>query len=215
MDKRMRSRILALGMVGTTMFSAGAMLYLQDRSAMAQDKPTAADLLDRASKRYQEQQYAEAKKLLQDIDRGQLPENQRGQLDDLIKKTDDALTAAQPTNALFDNAKSAADSGDLAQASKLYKLVTQSPNASADLKQDARVQLALVQEKQKQVAPQMKALLADAIAAYDQGRLDEAQSALNTVEKSGADLGWQDNAKPEKYQRLIAESVPWPSIKPR
>ena len=51
----------------------------------------------------------------------------------------------------------------------------------------------------------MKSLLADAIQLYDQGKLDEAQTALYTVEKSGADLGWQDNAKPEKYQRLIAE----------
>jgi type II secretory pathway component GspD/PulD (secretin) len=205
LNKRLRSRVLGLGMVGTTLLGAGSILHVQERTALAQDKPAATELLDRASKRFSEQQYAEAKKLLQDIDRGQLPEAQRGQLDDLIKKTDDALAAAQPTNAIFDNAKSAADNGDLAQAAKLYTLVGNSPNATPELKQNAKIQLALVQEKQKQMVPQMKALLADAIKAYDQGRLDEAQTALYTVSKSGADLGWQDNAKPEKYQRLIAE----------
>ncbi len=80
-----------------------------------------------------------------------------------------------------------------------------SPNAPADVKQNASIQLALVRAKQKDKAPAMKALLVQAEKACEEGRLDEAQNALYTIESTGADLGWQDNAKPAQLQRQIAE----------
>ena len=88
----------------------------------------------------------------------------------------------------------------------LYESVFQNANASTEVKQNARVQLELVHATQKQKAPAMKALLNDAIAAYEAGRLDEAQNALYTIESVGTEtLDWQDASKPAKYERLIAE----------
>ena len=48
-------------------------------------------------------------------------------------------------------------------------------------------------------------LLHQAEDSYNQGKLDEAQSALATVQNVGADLGWQDNARPAALQQKIDE----------
>lgn len=204
MNKRLRSRVLAIGVVSSSLFAAGVMLY-DTLPARAQEKPTPVEILERGSKLYKEQQYQEAKKVLLEIDPAQLPEAERVKRDDLIKQTDLALAKSAPSTETFDSAKAALDAGQLAQANKLYEAVASSPNATPELKQNARIQLELVKQKQKDKAPSMKALLKDAIAAYDAGRLDDAQNALNTIAASGSDLGWADNGKPAKYQKLINE----------
>ena len=216
MKKRLRSRVLAVGMVGcSALAGAGAVLLLQSQDQLhaqdktAPDKPTAAEALKRGQALLDQQQYAEAKKVLQDVDPAQLPEEQRGQLAQLKLQVDSAMAASSSSSTAFDNGKAALESGQLAQAAKLFSSVVDSPNAPANLKQNASIQLALVREKQKEKAPAMKALLVDAQKAFDEGRLDEAQNALYTIEATGfapgSDLGWQDSAKPAQLQRKIAE----------
>ena len=70
LNKRLRSRVLALGMVGTTLLGAGSILYVQDRAAQAQDKPAAAEsAIGRGESALSaDQQYAQARKLLEDIE---------------------------------------------------------------------------------------------------------------------------------------------------
>ncbi len=204
MNKRIRSRVLAAGMVSSTVLGLGAFPFLQ-QSLTAQDKPTAADQLDRAGRLYDDKQYSEAKKVLLDIDPAQLPEDQRTKLADLIKNTDVALSKAQGASAAFDQAQSDLDAQKLVAANAGFQGVIDDPTASPDLKDKAKIQQALVKKEQADKAPQMKELLSQAEGLYDQGKLDEAQSAVNTVLATGSDLGWQDNAKPAQLQQKIAD----------
>ncbi|HUO08550.1 MAG TPA: hypothetical protein VM008_09650 [Phycisphaerae bacterium] len=204
MNKRIRSRVLAAGMVSSTVLGLGGFPFLQ-QALLAQDKPTAADQLDRASRLYDDKQYAEAKKVLLDIDPAQLPEDQRTKLADLIKNTDVALSKAQGASATFDQAQADLDAGKLVAANAAFQNVIDDTTASADLKDKAKIQQALVKKVQADKAPQMKELLAQAQNLFDAGKLDEAQNAVNTILATGSDLGWQDNAKPAQLQQKIAD----------
>ena len=55
----------------------GSLGLLCTQVAMAQDKPSAAESLERGTRLYDQKQYAEAKKILVDVDPAQLPEDQR------------------------------------------------------------------------------------------------------------------------------------------
>src|ERR1035437_6004880 len=55
LNKRLRSRVLAASMVSSTLLGAGGLLAPQ--FLMAQDKPSAAELLDRGSRLYDQKQY--------------------------------------------------------------------------------------------------------------------------------------------------------------
>ncbi|MGN6367331.1 MAG: hypothetical protein ACTHN5_03630 [Phycisphaerae bacterium] len=191
-------------MVSSTVLGLGAFPFLQ-QALTAQDKPTAADQLERAGRLYDDKQYGEAKKVLLDIDPAQLPEDQRTKLADLIKNTDMALSKAQGASAAFDQAQSDLDAGKLVAAKAGFQGVIDDPTASGDLKDKAKIQQALVKKEQADKAPQMKELLSQAESLYGEGKLDEAQSAVNTVLATGSDLGWQDNAKPAQLQQKIAD----------
>ncbi len=204
MNKRIRSRVLAAGVASSAIFGLGAIPFLQS-AAFAQDKPSAADQLDRGSRLYDQKQYAEAKKVLLDIDPAQLPEDQRGKLTDLTKNIDTELAKAQGANGGFDAAQANLDGDKLAAAATGFQGVIDDPTASSDLKDKAKIQLALVKQKQADKAPQMKELLTQAQSLYDAGKLDEAQNAVGTVIATGSDLGWQDNAKPAQLQQKIAD----------
>lgn len=203
MKKRLGSRVVAVGLFTSTVLAASTAIYAP--SVQAQDKPAAGQLLERGNKLYREQQFHEAKTVLLDIDPTQLTDTQRTEREELLKQTDLALAKAAPSNETFDSAKAALDTGKLSQARHLYEAVAKSPNATPELKQNARIQLELVKEKQKEQAPAMKALLKDAIKAYDEGRLDDAQNAINTINTTGSDLGIWDSGKPAKYQKKIDE----------
>ncbi len=202
MNKRIRSRVLAASIVSSTLLGSGGLLFPQ-RSLRAQDRPTATELLDRGSRLYDQKNYTDAKKILTDIDPAQLPEDQRAKLSDLVTKTDVALAQAMGPNGALDAAQANLDADKLAAAATGFQAIIDSPNAPADVKEKAKIQLALVKQKQADKAPAMKELLAQAQSLYDQGKLDEAQNALNTVQTVGADLGWDNNAKPALLQQRI------------
>lgn len=208
MKKRLRSRVLAVGMVGTTLLGAGSMLvYVQDRPVHAQDKPAATELLNRGERLFQEQQFPEAKAVLGDIAASDLPEDQRARLAKLTVEVDAALAKSVKTSDAFDNAKAAMEAGQLAHAAKLFSAVAASPDAPAQVKKNATLQLALVREKQKEKAPAMRALLAEVPGAISAGRLDEAANALYQIESVGAEatLGPKDEGKIALYRREIAQ----------
>lgn len=196
MKKRLCSRLLTVAVLSSGFFGA---------SAIAQDKPSAADLLDRGQRLYTQQQFTEAKKILLEIDPAQLPEDQRGKLTKLLADTDTALSKSDVSSSAFDAAQKNLDDGKLVDAAKGFEAIANDASAAPAVKEKAKIQLTLVKEKQKAAAPQMKALLAEAEGLYDAGKLDEAQNALNTIEATGADLGWQDNAKPAALSKKIAE----------
>ena len=164
MNKRIRSRVLAAGMVSSTVLGLGAFPFLQ-QSLTAQDKPTAADQLARAGRLYDDKQYGEAKKVLLDIDPAQLPEDQRTKLADLIKNTDVALSKTQGASTTFDQAQADLDAGRLVAANAGFQGVIDDATAPGDLKDKAKIQQALVKKEQADKAPQMKELLAQARVA--------------------------------------------------
>ncbi len=192
------------GVASSALFGVGALPSLQ-QSLCAQDKPTAAEQLDRGARLFDQKQYTEAKKVLLDIDPAQLPEDQRTKLTDLLKNTDVELAKAQGANGTFDGAQANLDGDKLAAAATGFQSVIDDSTASSDLKDKAKIQLALVKQKQADKAPQMKELLAQAESLYQAGKLDEAQNAVATVIATGSDLGWQDNAKPAQLQQKIAD----------
>jgi type II secretory pathway component GspD/PulD (secretin) len=177
---------------------------LSGARAFGQDRPSAAQLLDRGSRLYEDKQYAEAKKLLLDIDPAQLPEDQRTKLNDLLKNTDIQI-AKSSTSGGFDEAQAALDADHYAAAAQGFQGVLDSPSAPQDVKDKAKIQLALVRQKQAEKVPQMRELLNQAESLYNEGKLDEAQNALNTVQNTGADLGWRDNARPAALAAKISE----------
>ena len=203
MNKRIRSRVLAAGVASSALFGLGALL--PPAKPVHWDKPTAAEQLDRGARLFDQKQYAEAKKVLLDIDPAQLPEDQRTKLTDLMKNTDVELAKSQGANGTFDGAQANLDGDKLAAAASGFQSVIDDTTASSDLKDKAKIQLALVKQKQADKAPQMKELLAQADSLYQAGKLDEAQNALATVVATGSDLGWQDNAKPAQLQQKIAD----------
>ncbi len=217
MNKRIRSRVLVAGVASSTLLGLGAFPFLQ-QAISAQDKPTASEQLTRGQRLFDQKQYADAKKILLDIDPTQLPEDQRATLTALLKNTDTELSKAQGSNGPFDAAQANLDGDKLAAAAIGFQSVIDDSNAPSDLKDKAKIQLALVRQKQADKAPQMKELLAQAQGLYDQGKLDEAQNAVDTVVASGSDLGWQDNAKPAQLQQKIADrraalgSAPAPAV---
>src|SRR5689334_20531647 len=86
LNKRLRSRVLAASMVSSTLLGSGGLL--SNQVLLAQDRPTAAQELDRGARLYDQKQYGEAKRVLVEIDPAQLPEDQRNKLADLIKNAD-------------------------------------------------------------------------------------------------------------------------------
>lgn len=110
-----------------------------------------------------------------------------------------------PTKVSLESARQANAAGRLAQASLQFQAVADDASQSDATRQQARIELALVREQQQTKIPQMKALLADAQAAYEAGRYPDAAVALDSVEAVGADLGWQDNAKPAHLRQLLAQ----------
>ena len=76
----------------------------------------------------------------------------------------------------------------LAAAASGFQAIVDDANAPADVKDKAKIQLALVKEKQAAKAPQMKELLNQAEKLYKEGKLDEASNALTTIQATGADL---------------------------
>ena len=92
MKKRLRSRILALALVGSSLCTAGVVLYAQEKPRQARSFWIAVQKL------YEQKQYEEAKKVLLDINPDQLPEDQRAKRDELLKQTDLALAITAPSN---------------------------------------------------------------------------------------------------------------------
>lgn len=200
MKKRIRSRVLAAGMVSST-FVVGTGLW--GSSAFAQDRPSASEQLDRGSRLYDQKQYSEAKKILLDIDPAQLPEDQRAKLTDLLKNTDIQISKGAAPSASYDDAQAALSDGKYGQAIAGFQAVIDSKDTPADVKDKAKIQLALAQKQAADKAPQMKALLNQAEDLYNQGKLDDAQNALTTVRDSGVDLGWQDAPRVAQLQQKI------------
>ncbi|HVS71216.1 MAG TPA: hypothetical protein VHQ47_08175 [Phycisphaerae bacterium] len=200
MKKRIRSRVLAAGMVSSTFVIGTGLLGSR---AFAQDRPSASDELARGSRLYDQKQYAEAKKILLDIDPAQLPEDQRAKLTDLLKNTDMQIAKGASPSASYDDAQAALDAGKYGQAISGFQAVIDSKDAPADVKDKAKIQLALAQKQAADKAPQMKALLNQAEDLYNQGKLDDSQNALNTVRDSGVDLGWQDAPRVAQLQQKI------------
>jgi general secretion pathway protein D len=188
-------------MVSSTMLGSGGLLITQ--VAMAQDKPSAAELLDRGSRLYEQKQYAEAKTILVDIDPAQLPEDLRAKRADLLKNVDMALAKSSGPNAAFDAAEANLEADKYAAAASGFQALIDDPATPAQVKTDSQIKLAVVKDKQTAKAPQMKELLKQAENLYKQGKLDEAQNALTTIQATGSDLGWQDNAKPAQLQAQI------------
>jgi general secretion pathway protein D len=204
LNKRIRSRVLAASIVSTTLLGTGGLLY-PERPVRAQDRPTAVELLDRGARLFDQRQYGEAKRLLTDIDPAQLPENLRARHTDLLTRTDQALAQSMGPNARFDAAEQDRQREQFASAAAKYNEILNDAQAPADVKERARIQLALVQQVQRDRAPQMRELLNQAQALYDQGKLDEAQNALNTVATVGAPMNWEDAPRLQRLQAAIAE----------
>jgi type II secretory pathway component GspD/PulD (secretin) len=204
LNKRIRSRVLAASIVSTTLLGTGGLLY-PERPVRAQDRPTAVELLDRGGRLYDQKQYGEAKRILTDVDPAQLPENLRARHAELLTRTDQALSQSMGPNAKFDSAEQDRQREQFASAAAKYTEILNDPQAPADVKERARIQLALVQQVQRDRAPQMRELLNQAQALYDQGRLDDAQNALNTVAAVGAPLNWEDTPRLQRLQAAIAE----------
>lgn len=204
MNKRIRSRVLAASIVSTTLLGTGGLLY-PERPVRAQDRPSAVEQLNRGARLFEQQQYGEAKRILTDLDPAQLPENQRARHTDLLTRTDMALAQAMGPNARFDSAEQDLAREQFASAAGKYQSIIDDAQAPAEVKERARVQLALVRQSQANRAPQMRELLNQAQALYDQGKLDEAQNALNTVAAVGAPLNWEDTPRLQRLQASIAE----------
>jgi Flp pilus assembly secretin CpaC len=204
LNQRLRSRLLAASIMSSTLLGAGSMLYPQ-RSAWAQDRPPATELLDRGARLYDQKNYAEARKILADIDPAQLPEDLRQRRADLLTKTDQALALALAPNDRLASAQTDADADRLASATMKLQSVLNDAAAPADVKAKATMQLDIVKQKQAAKAPAMRQLLDQAQDLYNQNKLDEAQNALDTVVAVGADLGWDNNQRVPQLQAKIAD----------
>ena len=190
--------------MSSTLLGSGGLLYPQ-QSLRAQDLPPASEMLDRGARLYDQKNYADAKKILMDINPALLSEDQRARRQDLLTKTDQALSAAMGPNQRLDDAQQDMDAGRLANASMKFQAIAADSSTPADVKDKANIQLALVKQKQAEQAPAMKQLLDQAQSLYDQGKLDDSQDALNKVQAVGADLGWDNMNRIPQLQQRIAE----------
>jgi type II secretory pathway component GspD/PulD (secretin) len=180
-------------------------VLVPQRPAVAQDIPSAVSQLERGSRLYDQKNYSEAKRILSEIDPAQLPEDMRARRADLMTRTDAALAVAATPNGRYDAAQAAYESGRLAAAVTGFQSLVDDASAPADVKDKAKVQLALVKQAQANQTTRMKELLDQAQALYDQGKLNEAQTALDGVTAVGADLGWEVNARIPQLQQRISE----------
>jgi hypothetical protein len=203
LNQRLRSRLLAASIMSTTLMGFGGFLF-PERAARAQDRPPAAEQLNRGAALFDQKNYSEAKRILTDVDPAQLPEDQRARRADLLARADAALLQAMAPNERAASAKADADAGRLAAAAAKYQSVMDDSASAPAVKQDAAVQLALVKQKQADKVPAMKQLLDQAQGLYDQNKLDDAQNALDTVVAVGADLGWDNNSRVPQLQGKIA-----------
>jgi hypothetical protein len=144
--------------MSSTLLGAGSILYPQ-RSAWAQDRPPATELLDRGARLYDQKNYAEARKILADIDLAQLPEDLRQRRTDLLAKTDQALAMAMAPNERLTSAQQDTENNRLASAALKLQAVLGDSKAPADIKNKATMQLDVVKQKQITQAPKMRQLL--------------------------------------------------------
>ena len=115
MNQRLRSRLLAASIMSTTLMGFGGFLS-SERMALAQDRPPASAELSRGAALFDQKNYAEAKRILADIDPAQLPEDLRQRRKDLLEKAQLALTMALAPNERLAAAQKDADGDQLASA---------------------------------------------------------------------------------------------------
>jgi len=191
-------------MVSTTLLGAG--VFLTPQVLMAQEPPSASELLNRGAKLYDQKNFSEAKRILVDIDPAQLPEDLRAKRAELIRNSDVEIAKASGPNGKLDAAEADLGAGKLASAAAGFQAIIDDPAVPASVKDTAKIQLALVHDRQAAQAPAMKELLKQAEELYLAGKLDEAQNAITTIQATGSDLGWQDREKPAALQAKITEA---------
>jgi Flp pilus assembly secretin CpaC len=143
LNQRLRSRLLAASIMSTTLLGFGGFVYPQ-RSALAQDRQPAAAQLDRGAALYDQKNFADARRILADIDPAQLPEELRARRADLLARTDAELQKVLASNQRAAEAKADYDAGRFAAAAAKYQAVIDDSATPADVKQAAQIQLALV-----------------------------------------------------------------------
>jgi len=181
--------VLAASIFSSAVFGAG--VPWMESPVRAQDKATPEEMLQRGQNLFDQKNYAEAKRILNDIDPAQLREDLRAKRATLLTQTDVALAQSMGPNGRFDSAQQDMDAGKLASAASKFQALADDATTPTDVRQKSATQLALVKQQQAARADDMKKLLDQAEGLYNTGKIDDAQNALNTVEMVGADLGWQ------------------------
>src|SRR4051794_23279417 len=89
--------------------------------ARAQNTATPQEMLQRGQNLYDQKNFAEAKRILNDIDPAQLSEDLRAKRAALMTQTDQALAQSMGPNGRFDSAQQDMDAGKLASASTKFQ----------------------------------------------------------------------------------------------
>ncbi len=203
MKKMTRSRILAVGISGAVL--AGATLPLIPLAlADTGTQAAAGALLARGQSLVGQHDYQTAKKVLLTINPADLSPTDRTSMDSLLQRIDVAISAAAHNSQVFRNAQASLNDGHLAHAVNLYNYIIASPASTPELIREAKDNLALTQARQQEMVPQLKTMLAKAIAAYKTGDYQTASNDLHAISVAGADLG-SENSLPGHYQYLIAQ----------
>jgi len=118
-------------------------------SALAQDHPTAADLLQQGITHLEEGRFNDAKQSLRRVDPLQLDRDQREQLRSALEEVVLQQAVIAEARAALAEADAAGEVGETAEAKQIYQAVAENPNVPVDLRDQALAGMATMEEAER------------------------------------------------------------------
>jgi general secretion pathway protein D len=190
--------VFVLGLIW--MLSAAAPLAI----AQSNNADPAA-LLSSGIGQYEQGQTTEARKTLERIDPAALNADQRVRLQDTLQAIERQEQLLGDPAAMLVQAEAAQKRGDATQAAALYEAVGKHVRATDQQKLRAATNLATLRRRQNPDLSRVRAMIDQASADLNAGRLAEAERKIREVRQSNVDLGWFDNNRLDRLSMVLAE----------
>ncbi len=179
--RRINRIVIATGL------AVSSFLVISTPNVMAADADVSTTLT-RGAELLQQGQLLQSKRLLAQIERGELEHAQRLQLAELLKELNQELSLADSNDLSLQKAQLAVIDGNLRLAEKHGAAVRDSRFAGIEHLRQAEALLTQIAEARDQLLPQVRSLLDDGVAAVRRGDLATAKATFELLYDSGVAL---------------------------
>jgi type II secretory pathway component GspD/PulD (secretin)/tetratricopeptide (TPR) repeat protein len=179
--RRINRTVIAAGL------TVSSFLIISTPNVMAADADVSTTLT-RGAELLQQGHLLQSKRLLAQIERGELEHAQRMQLGELLKELNQELSLADSNDLSLQKAQLAVVDGNLRLAEKHATAVRDSRFAGIEHVRQAELLLTQISEARDQLLPQVRSLIDDGVAAVRRGDLATAKATFELLYDSGVAL---------------------------